>query len=279
MLLITGHKGFIGSHLTKSLNEKNIPWVGYDLREGNDIRDLNKLDWFFEEHQIMEVVHLAALAGVRRGEEYRNEYLSTNVMGTDNILKMCEKYQVSRAILFSSSSIYGEGDGKPNSFYGMTKAMGELLPYRYDIKKVFIVRPFTVYGENGRGDQVIYKWINQIKNKKPITFYGEGTSERSYTYVGDLVDGVLLLLKENAGERLSIETYDFGGKESITLRQLFNIFVEELDSFDVEYASKPKADVMKNVADISKAKRVLGYDPKANFNEKVRSIIKKEFNL
>jgi len=227
----------------------------------------------------MEVVHLAALAGVRRGEEYRDEYLSTNVMGTDNILKMCEKYQVNRAILFSSSSIYGEGDGKPNSFYGMTKAMGELLPYRYDIKKVFIVRPFTVYGENGRGDQVIYKWINQIKNKRPITFYGEGTSERSYTYVGDLVDGVLLLLKENAGERLSIETYDFGGKESITLRQLFNIFVEELDSFDVEYASKPKADVMKNVADISKAKRVLGYDPKANFNEKVKSIIKKEFNL
>jgi UDP-glucuronate 4-epimerase len=272
MILVTGHKGFIGSRLTKELDARGYKWAGYDLKEGNDIRDAHTLDAFFEFTQPSKVIHLAALAGVRRGEDYREDYLSTNVMGTDNVLKMADKYGVETFVLFSSSSVYGE-NGMPNSFYGITKSMSELLPFRYDIPHVNIVVPYTVYGEDGRKDQVIYKWLNQIKNDKPITFYGDGGSSRTYTYVGDLVEGVIKAMKFK-GEK--IERFDFGGKEDIKLNTILEIFQSKKPDLKIDRQPAPKADVYSNVADISYAKEKLGYDPQTPFKGKLEQILNQE---
>ena len=276
MLLVTGHRGFIGTRLCDELEARGIKYVGYDLVEGNDIRDAHQLDKFFEENQIDRVIHLAALAGVRRGEDYQADYIATNIVGTDNVLRISEKCNVSKVILFSSSSVYDEeGDFNPRSFYGITKYASEFLPNRYSLNSVVIVRPFTVYGENGRKDQVFYKWINQIKEGKILEFYGKGDSERSYTYVGDLVDGVIKILEKNFLAKR--EHFDLGGAESIRLKDVLKIYEEVVPHIEVSMVPQPKADANKNVADISKARNVLGYDPRPIFEERLRKILRHEF--
>jgi len=275
-ILVTGHKGFIGGHVTKALEARGYAWVGWDLKDGNDVRDLARLDRLFEEENFDAIIHLAALAGVRRSEKYREEYLSTNVMGSDNILKMADEYGVGRVILFSSSSVIGES-GVPISFYGATKRMMEDLPYRYAAKylvpttRTFIVRPFTVYGENGRGDQVIYKWLNQLRAGRQITFFGDGDSKRGYTYVGDLVDGVMKLL-EYRGEK-PIDDFDFGGAEVVSLNELLDIFREVFPDIEVKRQDRNFADIKTNFADLAKARELLEWEPKQNFKEKVLQII------
>lgn len=270
MILVTGHKGFIGSNLVETLRQLNIPFVGYDEVDGNDIRDEFKLDKFFEEYQVDTVIHLAARAGVRRGESHREEYLSTNVLGTDNILKLSEKHKVNKVILFSSSSVYGKGNG-PISLYGMTKAMVEMLPNRYKIPSVITVRPFTVYGENGRKDQVIIKWINQIKDGKEISFYGDGTTNRGYTYVGDLVRGLLLILRD---KKVTRATLDLGGSEAVCLKDLLEIFKEEVPNIQVNYLPLPDSDILESKADLTKAYELFGWEPHTDFKTKVKQIIR-----
>src|SRR3990167_4575191 len=184
-ILVTGQKGFIGSHLTAKLDELGIVLEGNDFVVGNDIRDAVKLDAAVEKSQADIVIHLAALAGVRRGEDYPQEYFDTNVIGTNNLLRISKKFGIKKFIALSSSSVNG---GNPNSIYGASKLAMEHLVKRFELPYKFIVRPFTVYGERGRKDQVIFKWVDQYHNGKPITFYGDGTSFRTYVYAGDLVD-------------------------------------------------------------------------------------------
>ena len=276
MILVTGHLGFIGSHLTKDFGKKEIEYIGYDIGmcESQDIRDKFELEKAFAENNIDCVIHLAARAGVRMGEKYPEEFLSTNVLGTENILRMCEKYKVNKAILFSSSAIYGRNN-EPISFYGMTKKMMEMLPIRYKIPSVFIVRPFTVYGENGRKDQVIFKWINQIKEGKPITFYGSGDVLRWYTYVGDLVNGIEGMIES---EKTGIRFIDLAGSRAIELKELLEIFKFILGDIKIDKLPLPDVDnVNNNPSGIGLEE--IGYNPKQNFEEKVREIIKKEFKI
>jgi len=162
-ILLTGDCGFIASRLKEALPTGTI---GIDLLEGEDIRDKYHLEYLFETEHFDTVIHCAALAGVRRSELYPEDYISTNVIGTKNLIDLSEKYGVKHFINFSSSSVYGADtkDGlkedavkNPKSIYGMTKLMAEQLVARSSIKTTTI-RPFTVYGENGRGDLVIKKW-------------------------------------------------------------------------------------------------------------------------
>jgi UDP-glucuronate 4-epimerase len=301
MILITGHKGFIGSHLIKELDKRGLAWYGYDLVEGNDIRDKRKLDFAFEESQCDMVIHLAALAGVRRGEEFKEDYLSTNVLGTANIIEMCNKYNVKHMILYSSSSVYGEGkppitedDAKnPKSFYGMTKFMSEMLlrtalvknfttwkegepkENRKGLQQGTVVIPFTVYGENGRKDEVVYKWLQQYKTGKPITVFGDGSSERGYVYVKDLVKTTVDILEKKNGMWL-YQWFNLGGSEVIKLKELLDLFKKEIK--DIKFVTKDGhfADVQKNFANTHKAKLFLGFNPKPQFKSKVRKIIKDE---
>ena len=283
-ILITGDRGFIGTYLRRALDlEKDIHYVGYDLRNGEDIRDRIKMDRLFEEHNFGMVIHLAALAGVRRGEDYPEEYTSTNITGTRNLIEMCKKYNVKKFLFFSSSSVLGGGLDKlreddpygPKSFYAITKVAGELMVKASGLNYV-VVRPFTVYGENGRPDMVVYRWINQIKAGRPVTFYGDGDTERGYTYVGDLVRGVIDLVKAWHSNL----TLHIGGNKVVKLRDLYELFEKYCRDNGIEIKiskmSLSDADVFSSVADIGRAKKLIGYKPKAEFGDIINKILKKE---
>ena len=278
-VLISGHEGFIGKHLTKRLDELKIDWVGLDLKNGHDIRNPEIVEQFFKIPKPDVVIHLAALAGVRKGEEIPYDYITTNIGGTSRLLEMAEKYKVERFIHFSSSSVYGQKKPPlkendllcPISSYGITKMAGEMLCRKSKVK-TFIVRPFTVYGENGRPDQVFYKWLGQIKKGKPIDFYGGGTSGRGYTYVGDLVEGVIQLLGYQSNKS---DTFNLGGNKVIRLKDVLKLYQRfSKKNFKVNRMPMPSVDVYESWANIGKAKKLLGFNPDTNFEKKLEDIIK-----
>jgi len=280
-ILLTGFVGFVGSELFKALDEAEHYIIGYDIKQGgDDIRDKYKLEYLFETEHFDTVIHTAALAGVRRSELYPEDYISTNIIGTKNLIDLSEKYGVTHFINFSSSSVYGADtkDGlkedalkNPKSIYGMTKLMAEQIVERSSIKTTTI-RPFTVYGENGRGDLVIKKWCNQIKQGKPISFYGDGHTGRGYTYIGDLVDGVMKVIEHSKGG-----TYNLGGSQFITLNELLEIFNQVFGyQGELNELPMPKGDNQYNFADTSKALKDLGWKPTTDFKKQLTKILQDE---
>ena len=275
-ILLTGDLGFIGTRIGKRLKaelSKTII-IGYDIeRKGDDIRDLFDLERMFAYYNFDCVLHLAARAGVRMGEQFPEEYITTNILGTENVLRLAEKYKVQKVIMFSSSSIYGKGDG-PISMYGITKKASEMLTIRFKIPSVWIVRPFTVYGEHGRIDQVIFKWINQIKAEKPISYFGGKESSRYYTYVGDVARAVEMMI---VSAKLGIMTVDLAGERMVKLKELLDIFLIQLgSSLPTENFPLPDVDDVK-IKPNDSAFQLLSWKPEQNFHEKVKEIIISEF--
>ena len=266
-VLVTGHRGFIGSHVIERFNALNIPWVGYDLVDGDDIRDKVKLDIVIEKNQIDTVIHLAALAGVRRGEDYPQEYFDTNVIGTDNLLRISKKFGVKKFIALSSSSVNG---GNPTSVYGTSKLAMEHLIKRAELPYKFIVRPFTVYGERGRKDQVIFKWVEQYQQGKQLTFYGDGQSFRTYVYAGDLADALIMMLSYEPEK--SDVTFELGGGEKVTLNKVKQVFLSKYPAAFFDYQPFPKCDSYGIEPNLEEATK-MGWAPKTNFEEKMKEII------
>jgi len=264
MILVTGHLGFIGKHLTKALDERGLEWRGFDLREGHDIRDKATCEEKLKD--IDTVVHLAALAGVGGGQKDPDAYILTNTIGTLNLLKTGPKH----FIFFSSASVYGDQNPpnsevtptEPTSLYGMTKLTGEMLVKMSGIPYT-IVRPFNVYGENGRKEQVIYKWAEQSR-VGPIEIRGDGNSKRGYTYVGDLVDGIINVIEK----RPTNDTYNFGSEMPVSLNEVANLF-------DVEkkYVEMPSNEIKESWADSFKAQEMFGFSPKTIFADKAKEIL------
>lgn len=288
-IFITGEKGFIGSSLTKKLKEAQHEWRGFDLQDGMDIRDRYALDVAIGGFRPDAVIHMAARAGVTRSKNHPAEYISSNILGTQNVVEMCNMHNVKRLIFFSSSSVFGpikpiesikprsENDIKnPVSLYGISKLAGELITNVANCETV-IVRPFTVYGVNGRLDAVIYKWINQIKKGEPITIYGDLDSYRGYVYVEDLVETVIQLLSKALLNKH--EDFNIGGSEIIYLRMIVSIFESVLGEVKKEFITRPSEDIFGQVADTSKAKEILLFDPKPKFMNNVTEIVKKELLL
>jgi len=291
--LVSGSSGFIGSHLKQALQIAKIPFNGYDLIDGCDITDRLRLYNTFTQEQYDIVIHLAALTSVKRGELFPQEMIKTNIEGTFNLIDICHKFGVKKFIYFSSSSVLGGNkdinkgidetvEYFPISMYGITKAASEML-FKANGLEYVIIRPFSVYGENGRQDQVIYRWINQIKKEKPITFYGDGSSMRGYTYIGDLIDATIKIINADwkLWRQLKGQIIHLGGNEIITLRQLWEIvedFCKEnlIRWTGIETKEMPKADIICSYADTTKAKKLLGFDPKPKFREIVNEILKKE---
>lgn len=266
MILLTGNRGFIGRHASK-----RFPCVGYDLLDSKDIREP------IYAQDIDIIVHMAARTGARGGELDPESYISTNVEGTRNLLKFAKENGVKHFIYFSSASVYGESDKenketndlRPINLYGQTKVDAEKLVRESGVPYT-IIRPFNVYGENGRPDMVIFKWLNQIKNNKPISFYGDGDTYRSYTYVGDLLDGLEKVIELGPQN----EIYNFGGGTQVKLHEMLDIF-EEVLSFKVEKESRSEKDIPESWANIEKAKGI-GYNPTTEFKSKLLEIIKQE---
>lgn len=282
-IFITGSHGFVGSRLVPTILKqfKNVQIREYDLAYGQDIRDEFLLSKEVELFQPDIIIHLAALAGVRRGEEYPEQYYSTNITGTENVFKVAKKHNVKKVISFSSSSVFGT-NGYPISVYGISKKAGEQIAKKYfessdSLFSVYVVRPYTIYGENGRDDQVIRKWITAILKQESLEFYGNGDTFRPYTYVGDLVEAVCKMLTYY---ELGYHEFDISGSEKITLRELLNMFEEFCKTrgikFSVNNTEKPKADPIGNEVNTGKAYSMLKWSPKTVFKQKLNSILKTE---
>lgn len=278
-ILLTGDLGFIGSRLKDRLREMGHDVIGLDLKwgAGNDIRVRQDVMNAFTIHKPTVVYHLAALAGVIKGEEHPQDFMDTNVVGTMNIIEACKLHKVGQLIFFSSSSVYGnqtppnhEGVAtSPISTYGATKVIGELKVQESGLNWT-IIRPFTVYGENGRQDMVIYKWINEVQAEKPIHVRGDGSSKRGYAYVGDVAEGAALALDN---PKAFGEIFNLGGVEIISIQQVADVFKEVFQEAKVVYDPMPDWDVNENWADISKARELLGWEPKGQFINKLREIL------
>lgn len=253
-ILITGGEGFIGSHFQKAI-KADI----YDIVNGDDIRDKYKLDNLFGKEKFDIVINLAAKAGVPMGEEYYQEFFDTNCIGLKTLIEVCRKHKA-KLIHFSSSSAL-----EAKSVYGITKLAGEKLLEASGIDYL-IIRPFTVIGENGRKEMVIYKWKGQYERGEKISFYGDGTTFRGYTYVGDLIDGVLASLN------VSKETLNVGGNQKVTLEELWNIFKEKYPDSERDILPLPSYDISGEMADISKTTQLTGWTPKTDIKSKIKEL-------
>lgn len=295
-ILITGGAGFIGSHATASLLKKGYhivcidnfdPFYDEQVKKINiknflgnpnykfykdDIRKIDRLNQIFQKGKIDKIIHLAAKAGVRPSLENPKAYEETNIGGTLNLLELARKYSIKQFIFGSSSSVYGNNKQVPFSEedktdfqispYGTTKRAGELLCRTYShLYRIPItcLRFFTVYGPKGRPDMAPYKFTEAIYKGLPITKYGDGTSRRDYTYIDDIIDGIASAL----AKPFQFEIINLGGGDKITLNKFISL-IERLvgKKGKIKISSKQKGDVDITYADISKAKRLLNYQPK-----------------
>lgn len=310
-ILITGGAGFIGSTLADKLLEKNNKIVVIDnfndyyspkLKEKNikhnldnknyklyrgDICDKNLLSKIFEENQIDVVVHIAASAGVRPSIENPLSYVKNNIEGTVNIVEVMKENGIKKIVFASSSSIYGNCKeeifsedlkvSEPISPYAASKSACEQFLYTYsklfDIQ-VVALRFFTVFGPRQRPDLAIRKFIDLIKENKPIPVYGDGTTIRDYTYVDDIVDGIISAINYND---TPYEIINLGGGAPVSLNQMIETIEKVLNKkATIEHLPMQLGDVNKTAADITKSKKLLNYNPKTSFKEGIIKFIEWE---
>lgn len=307
-ILVTGGAGFIGSHLCRHLLEKGRRVVCLDnfdtfydpavkerniaamLDDGNftlvkgDIRDERVLKNIFAENKVDCVVHLAAKAGVRPSIRQPAEYMDVNVNGTACLLEAMREAGVNRFIFGSSSSIYGnqvkmpfsETDdvSRPISPYAASKRSGELLAHVYHHlygMDVVCLRFFTVYGPRQRPDLAIHKFTQLALNDQPIPLYGDGLTRRDYTFVEDIVRGILTLI-ETPGQ--GFEIFNLGCGNPVTLFDMVKALEIALGkTLTINFLEKQPGDVEQTWADIGKARKAFGYQPSVSLEEGVRQFV------
>jgi UDP-glucuronate 4-epimerase len=253
---------------------------GYDIKNNfiEDIRNESYLESVFDSFRPEIVIHLAARAMVRQSADAPHEYTSTNIDGTYNLLRLANKYGVKRFLSASSSSVYGETPDvllkedmackDLKSIYAITKKTSEDLCQMFSGKmKVFVFRPFPVYGENSRSDMAIGKLLNIVKSNGEFHKYGKGDSVRGYTNVHDLVDGIVKLMKFKADNNFDV--FNLGGSEKISLNRLLEIVKDVCPNLKIVQEKENPYDVFSSCADISKAKQVLNWEPVRNFEEEI----------
>jgi UDP-glucuronate 4-epimerase len=309
-LLVTGAAGFIGSHLCERLcaaghevtgldsfdtflydaasKERNVArladTMGFTLVRGN-LLDRELVSQLCAARDV--VVHLASLAGVRPSLADPPRYARTNLEGTLHVLEGCRAAGVARVVFASSSSVYGarpvgsagfrEDDPclRPASPYGATKRAGELLCSTYrDLYGIGItaLRFFTVYGPRQRPDMAIHKFARAIAAGQPVTVYGDGSTQRDYTYIDDIIDGVVA-----AFERVSpgaFEIYNLGGSRTTGLATLVEVIGRALGTAPrVIHEPEQPGDVPTTFADVSKAARDLGFSPQVGVEDGVARFV------
>lgn len=310
--LITGGSGFIGSSLADKLLNEGCNVINVDImndyydvkiKQDNisahlddvhyhfykiDICDLDKLKAIFLKHEIDGIIHLAARAGVRPSLERPLLYEEVNIKGTINLLECAKLFDIKSFIFASSSSVYGnakvvpfsedENVDNPISPYAATKKAGELLCYTYHhLYKIPIIclRFFTVYGPRQRPDLAINKFTYLISNDMPITLFGDGTTSRDYTYIDDIVDGIIKSIFYVEKHLDCYEIINLGSDSPVTLINMVHTIEKELQkSANIEYKSMQPGDVVRTYASIEKAKKLLGYKPSLTFEEGIKRFIK-----
>lgn len=306
-ILVTGGAGFIGSHLAarllklghivicldnfdpfypESIKIKNIAPIRSNknfILIQRDIRDKQHLENCFKGNRIDLVIHLAAKAGVRPSIDDPLGYYDVNVNGTLILLEVMRTQNVRRLIFASSSSVYGNSPNVPFSEtdcvdstispYAASKKAGEQICYTYHHLydfDVFCLRFFTVYGPRQRPDLAINKFTDNIINNAPITVFGDGTSSRDYTYIDDIIDGII-----GAVERLKgYEIINLGESRVITLNKMISTLENSLNKTATRNQLPfQEGDVITTYANIQKARILLDYSPKWEFEDGIRKFI------
>lgn len=305
-VLLTGVAGLIGSKTAEKLLARGIEVVGIDnlndyydvklkqhrlsqIKDSKfyfhqvDIEDKAKLRELFKEHKFDVVYNLAARAGVRYSMENPDIYMTTNAMGTLNLLECMREFKVSKFVLASTSSLYAgqampfKEDlpvNTPISPYAASKKAAEVMAYTYHYLygvDVSVVRYFTVYGPAGRPDMSPYIFADKLLKGEELPVFGDGTQSRDFTFVDDIAEGTIL-----AGKKLGFEIINLGGGNNpYTLLQM----IELMEKYSgkkakLKLGEKVKADMDVTWADISKARRLLGWEPKVSFEEGIERLVK-----
>jgi UDP-glucuronate 4-epimerase len=301
-VLLTGVAGFIGSHLATRLLARGDELVGLDafdetlypaalhrrnlavverqieFHEG-DLLDQPLIDRLFATHRFDVTVHLAALAGVRPSLQQPKRYQRVNIEGTLNLLEACRAHAVRRFVFASSSSVYGahnrvpfhERDPavRPASPYAASKRAGELFCSSYsDLFAIATtaLRFFTVYGPRQRPEMAIHKFARLIHEGRPLPFFGDGGSARDYTFIDDIIDGVVASIDGCAGGIHRV--YNLGGARTTTLARLVELLEQALGKRAIlDRQPDQPGDVPITYADVSDAARDLGYAPKVSIED------------
>jgi UDP-glucuronate 4-epimerase len=310
-ILLTGGAGFIGSHVAEALirrgtelsivdnldnfyaasrKQRNLHEIrktgDYNFFEA-DVRDIDALRKLAKQFQPEIIIHLAARAGVRPSIEQPALYESVNVAGTVNLLEIAREFKVHRLIFGSSSSVYGvtnnvpfcedDLETRPISPYAATKLAAELMCYTYTHLyglTTICLRFFTVYGPRQRPDLAIHKFTALIESGKPIPVYGDGSMGRDYTYVDDIVAGVVASLDYVPDGKVPFEVFNLGNSHPVRLAEL----IAHLEAATGKKALQERlpdqpGDVLITWASIEKAKRLLGYSPKTSMEQGLRNFV------
>jgi len=298
-ILVTGAAGFIGSHVCQALLEQGDRVIAVDdfnnfyspqYKQRNivsfkdhprfrlfrvDVADFSAMEKIFVTQQIDQVCHLAARAGIRASQNEPHLYHRTNIQGTLNLFELGREFSVSHFVIASSSSVYGQNSQIPfvedqcifcpSSIYAATKCHNELLAHSYchlyDIN-VTVLRFFTIYGPRGRPDMVPYKFVDRIYRGIPIDMYGDGTSCRDYTFISDAVNGIGLALHR----RFKYEVLNIGSSQQVKLADVITSIEHLLDrKATVIQKPLPKSDLLITLADLTKSRQMLGYQPTTPF--------------
>jgi UDP-glucuronate 4-epimerase len=306
-ILVTGGAGFIGSHTTQALLDRGdevvcldnfndyysparkyanvAPFLdrsGYTLIEG-DVRDRDTLETLVSAHKPERIAHIAAMAGVRYSLQHPDLYEEVNVRGTLNVLEVARQHEIKDIVFASTSSIYGSRQKVPFSEddrvdwpvspYAATKRACELMGYTYhhlyDINFTAL-RFFTVYGPRGRPDMAAWLFTEAVFRGTALKMFGDGSSSRDYTYIDDIVQGVLAAIDKPMG----YEIINLGNNHTIYLRDFVDMVQEFVGTAaNIVHRPMPPGDVPRTCADISKAQRLLGYDPRTPFVEGLKKFV------
>lgn len=306
-ILITGIAGFIGSHLGEKLISLGHRVIGVDnfdsfypkhFKQSNlsilknsdqfsfceaDIKDKQSIKEILNDHSIDLVIHLAAKAGVRPSIDHISEYYLVNVNGTVNLLECMREANITKLVFASSSSVYGNNPkvpfsetdfvDNPISPYAATKKSGELLCHVYTSLYNFDItclRFFTVFGPKQRPDLAIHKFTRLIDEGKPLPFFGDGSTSRDYTYIDDIISGIICATNKLKG----FNVYNLGESRVIKLNELIS-FIENALGKKAFLDRQPfqLGDVEKTFANITKARTELGYDPKYDFETGIKHFV------
>lgn len=313
-ILLTGGAGFIGSHVAEALLQRGTQltildnldnfyspsWKKANLEdirrkseftfENADICDEQTTRKIFDRDRPDVVIHLAARAGVRPSIEQPRLYERVNVGGTTNLLELCKEFQVPRFLFGSSSSVYGEGANPPfsefegNLFpispYAATKIAGEMLCRTYahlSGMTILCLRFFTVYGPRQRPDLAIHKFIALMEAGKPLPVFGDGSTGRDYTYIADIVAGVLSALEytPEQSDKPAFDIFNLGNSHPVSLNEMIAT-LEKATGKTAQRASMPlqPGDVPLTWADISKSRSLLGFQPSTSFRQGIENFVK-----
>ena len=303
--LVTGSIGFVGTQVCMQLLESGHHITGIDSindsydptikhvrlsqlqnYEDFEFHSINILDSgalsLFTNTKFEGIIHLAARAGVRQSLLDPHEYLNTNLMGTLNLLELCRSTKTDKFVLASTSSLYGETysnliaesypTDSPLTPYSVSKKSAELLCYSYHHQyniDISINRYFTVYGQFGRPDMSIFKFIKLINEGGTLTVFGDGSQTRDFTHVNDVATGTIKSL-----EKVGYQIFNLGSNNPVSVNQVIALIEDKLGkTVQKNYLPRNSADVTSTYADITKAQKILNWVPKVSFEDGIQMTI------